>query len=62
MKEYLSFSVIVMFSYFSLIAQDKVGINKTVPEFNFDIRSTVITDGVEFHLANSDNSRFLRFF
>ena len=62
MKKYTLFSAIALFSCFFLKAQDKVGINIAVPEFNFDIRSTAIGNGVEFNLANADNSRFLRFF
>lgn len=49
MKKYLSFVVIVICSCFFLNGQDKIGINKAVPEFNFDIRSTNIASEVELH-------------
>ncbi|NNF32505.1 MAG: hypothetical protein HKN68_00240 [Saprospiraceae bacterium] len=59
MKHSVLFIFLLSSSY--LTAQ-KVGVNKTNPEFTLDVRSTSIGEPSQFNISNLDKSRYVRFF
>jgi hypothetical protein len=53
--------VVFLLTCISLSAQ-KVGVNKTIPEYTLDVRSTSIGDASQINISNPDKSRYLRLF